>query len=129
MMHGPKRKVLIIDDDPAILETLELVLSQQDLEVTKADSGMAAVEAVKKDYFTIAITDFKMPGMNGLDTLVALKKIAPLLPVIVITGFATEYTASECARLGAFGFIRKPFRLDDLFALVNRALQSPEVAT
>ncbi|MEO7161891.1 MAG: response regulator [Bdellovibrionia bacterium] len=129
MMNAPKRKVLVIDDDPAILETLELVLSQQDLEVTKADSGMAAVEAAKRGSFDIAITDFKMPGMNGLDTLAALKKIAPLLPVIVITGFATENTASEFKRLGAFGLIRKPFALDDLFAVVNKALQSPRVAT
>lgn len=123
MSDETNRKVLVIDDDPAILETLGLALSVQNFEVTQANNGMAGVDAARQAKFGLVITDMKMPGMSGLETLAALKQIDPTLPVIVVTGFASGRTESECKNLGAFEFIRKPFALEELFSSIDRALK------
>jgi two-component system response regulator PilR (NtrC family) len=117
-----RRRVLVVDDDRDILDTLEVALNMQDLDVVTADCGANAVEVARRGGLDVAITDLKMPGMSGLETLAALKRIQPSLPVIVVTGFASGGTVRECTRLGAFGFIRKPFKLEELFAIVGRAL-------
>jgi DNA-binding NtrC family response regulator len=121
VIDSPKR-VLVVDDDPDILDTLEFAVGAEGFDVVKASSGEVAVEAAKRTLFNIAITDLKMPGMSGLETMTVLKRIQPALPVIVITGFASEDTLDECRRLGACGFIRKPFKLDDLFTVIHGAL-------
>ena len=116
-------KVLVIDDDLAVLEALKLTLGLEGFDVFDAESGDVAVATAKTDAFDVAITDLTMPGMSGLETLAALRQIDPTLPVIVASGFLTEEVAAECLRLGALAYIRKPFDLDDLFSLVQRALQ------
>lgn len=113
----------MIDDDPAVLEALKLVLLQEGFYVVEAESGDVAVAAASTDAFDVAITDLKMPGMSGLDTLAALRRIDPSLPVIVSSGFLPEEVAAECSSLGALACIQKPFDLDDLVALVQRALR------
>ena len=116
-------KVLVIDDDLAVLEALKLTLGLEGFDVVDAESGDVAVATAKTDAFDVAITDLTMPGMSGLETLAALRQIDPTLPVIVASGFLTEEIAAECLRLGALAYIRKPFDLEDLFSLVQRALQ------
>jgi len=115
--------VLAIDDDPAVLEALKLILTLEGFDVVEADSGDAAIAAARTESFDIAITDLKMPGMSGLETLAALRQIDPSLPVIIASGFLAEEVADECLSLGALAYIRKPFDLEDLFALVQRALR------
>jgi DNA-binding NtrC family response regulator len=70
----------------------------------------------------------KMPGMNGIETLTALKELDASMEVIVATGYASEQTAAECMRRGAYGYLRKPFELADLRALIDRALEKREAA-
>ena len=115
-------KILVIDDDPAVLEAMELVLNQAGFNVVSAESGGTAVAFAKSDVFDVAITDLKMPGMSGLETLTALRQIAPALPVIIASGFISDDVAAECMSLGALGYIRKPFDLKDLLSWVGRAL-------
>jgi len=64
----------------------------------------------------------RMPGMNGIETLVALKQRDPSLEVLVVTGYASEQTAAECIRLGAYGYLRKPFEIAELRPLIDGAL-------
>jgi DNA-binding NtrC family response regulator len=116
------RRVLLVDDDPDILDTLEYAIGSEGFEVVKASSGEAAIEAARRGAFGAAVTDLKMPGMSGLETMAVLKTLQPALPVVVITGFATGETLDECRRLGACGFIRKPFKLEELLGLIHGAL-------
>jgi DNA-binding NtrC family response regulator len=115
-------KVLVIDDDLAVLEALKLILVLEGFDVVEAESGDVAVATAKTDAFDVAISDLTMPGMNGLETLAALRQIDPTLPIIIASGFLTEEVAAECLTLGALAYIRKPFDLEDLLSLVQRAL-------
>jgi DNA-binding NtrC family response regulator len=115
-------KVLVIDDDLAVLEALKLVLVLEGFDVVEAESGDVAVATARTDAFDVAITDLRMPGMSGLETLAALRQIDPTLPVIIASGFLAEEVAAECLTLGALAYIRKPFDLEDLLSLVQRAL-------
>ena len=121
-MTATRGRLLVIDDEEEVRDVLEFILSREGFEVLTASSGMMALELAREHPFDLAITDIRMPGMNGLETLTALKQIDPLLEVIVLTGYASEQTASECVKLGAYGYLRKPFELDDLRTVVGRAL-------
>jgi DNA-binding NtrC family response regulator len=115
-------RLLVIDDEEDLRDMLEFLLSGEGFEVASADSGLAAVELVRAHRFDVAITDMRMPGMNGIETLTALKQLDPSIEVIVATGYASEQTAAECMRRGAYGYLRKPFEIADLRSLIERAL-------
>ena len=115
--------VLIVDDEPGLREMLAYELSQEGFEVEAAENGMAAVERLRKRKFDLAITDLKMPGMDGVATLDALRKIDPDIEVIVATGYATVETAVASLKLGAYDYIQKPYDLNDLKALIGRAME------
>jgi len=121
---GPPAKILVIDDDPAVLDALNLVLRQEGFDVVSAENGGAAVAFAKNAAFDVAITDLKMPGMSGMETLAELRQIAPRLPVIIASGFVTDDVAAECMSLGALGYIRKPFEVGELLSWVQRALHA-----
>ena len=116
-------KLMIVDDDPAVLEALDLALTWQGHEVVMAEGGKAAVEAACSIDLDLVLTDFKMGGMDGLETMLAIKAVKPDVPVMIITGFASAEMEDELKRSGAFGVITKPFMLDDLYAAVQRALE------
>jgi DNA-binding NtrC family response regulator len=115
-------RILVIDDEEDLRDMLQFLLTSDGFEVETADSGMAAIAAARARRFDLGITDMKMPGMNGIETLTALKQLDASMEVIVLTGYASEQTAAECMRRGAYGYLRKPFELADLRALIERAL-------
>ena len=121
-------KVLVIDDDPGVLEALGLILSQEGFDVALAGSGDEGVTtargAAPADAFDAVITDLKMAGMSGLEALAALRQHDPLLPVIVVSGFLSDEAAATCARLGALATLRKPFDVGDLLAIQQRGLEA-----
>jgi DNA-binding NtrC family response regulator len=121
-MSGERGRLLVIDDEEDIREMLEFVLASDGFSVVTADGGLAALEIAEERGFDVAITDMKMPDMDGLETLAALKKLDETLEVIVVTGYASEQTAAECIRLGAYAYLRKPFEVADLLALIERAM-------
>ncbi|MFQ5701711.1 MAG: response regulator [Acidobacteriota bacterium] len=113
--------VLVIDDEPAVCSMISRALSREGFVVTTAGNGMAGVEAVKSSKFEVAITDLKMPGMDGVETLAVLKEIDADLEVIVATGYATVETAIACMKHGAYDYIQKPLKLKEVGVLVERA--------
>lgn len=117
-----KRRVLLIDDDDAMREIVEMILLEQGLEVVTVADGVAALETAKASHFDLVLSDLRMPKMSGLDVLVALKALEPQTPVIILTAYASKETAQACMDSGAFDYMRKPFMLGDLVSLVNRAL-------
>jgi DNA-binding NtrC family response regulator len=115
-------RLLVIDDEADVREMLEFILSDAGFEVATVDGGMAAVELARAGRFDVAVTDMRMPDMNGIETLIALKELDPTIEVVVVTGYASEQTAAECIHLGAFGYLRKPFELNELRPLIDGAL-------
>jgi DNA-binding NtrC family response regulator len=119
---GRAPHVLVIDDELDFRLTLQLVLREQRLEVSTAEDGLAAVRAAREHRFDLFITDLRMPGMSGTETVTALKALHPDVPLIVVTGYGTEEISAECFARGACQLVRKPFDLQSFLALVNRTL-------
>ena len=115
--------VLIVDDESGIRDMLSFELAQDGFDVETAESGLAAVEALKRRKFDLAVTDLKMPGMDGVATVEALRGLDSDIEVIVATGYASVETAVACMKRGAYDYIQKPYDLDELKLLFGRAMQ------
>jgi CheY-like chemotaxis protein len=121
-MNASRPRLLLADDEKDIRDVLVFEFSDAGFEVTAVDSGLAALEALKKSKFDLVITDYKMPGMDGLETARRLRALDPKVPIIVATGYAGESTQTEFEKSGVHDFLLKPFALDDVIALAQRAL-------
>ena len=99
-----------------------MALALAGYDVSTAGSGAAAIERAKRERFDLAITDLRMPGLSGADTLAALKQIDPTLAVIVLSGYASEEATQTLFERGALRVMSKPFQLDDLLEAVLDAL-------
>jgi len=117
--------VLLVDDEVAFVETLMKRLERRDVEVAAAHSGAEALEKLKgKDAaFEVVVLDVKMPGMDGLEALTEIKRLHPLLEVIMLTGHATVESAIEGMKRGAFDYLMKPCDLDVLVKKVAEAAE------
>ncbi|MCJ7686494.1 MAG: response regulator [Desulfobacteraceae bacterium] len=118
-----KTRVLLVDDEKEFVETLAERLSLRNYDVTTSLSGDGAVAKVKSYLFDVIILDVLMPGMSGIETLREIKKIKPLIEVIMLTGNATVETAIEGLKLGAIDFLLKPCETDDLIAKIDKAYE------
>ncbi len=115
--------LLVVDDEPGIREMLSFELTQEGFDVETAEDGMAAVECVRRRKFDVTITDLKMPGMDGAATVEALRAVDPEMEVVVATGYASVETAVACMKRGAYDYIQKPYDLNELKLLLERAVQ------
>jgi len=113
--------VLLVDDEVPFVETMTKRLNKRELMVLPAYSGREALEKLEKNGVDVVILDVKMPGMDGIETLREIKKIHPLVEVIMLTGHATVETAVEGMRLGAFDYLMKPCEIEELLAKVAEA--------
>lgn len=113
--------VLVVDDDAGICEMMTDVLELEGYSVTAAYDGGSAIACIGKEKFDVVLMDMKMPGMNGVETLKEIRKIAPGLPVIMITAFAVEDMIRESIREGAFAAMRKPLDFALLFSTIEAA--------
>ncbi len=120
-----KKKLLIIDDEPDILKTLEMTLKQEGYHVTTATGGEAALEIFRRQPFDLVITDMRMPGMDGMEVIRQVKALDPDVEVIVLTGYATLENAIVSLRnVGAFDYLTKPLEsIDQLFITVRKSLE------
>ncbi len=122
-------KILIIEDEAAIRRVLTRILSEEnkDYLVSEAEDGLIGIELIKKEDFDLILCDIKMPKMDGIEVLVAVKKIKPEIPVVMISGHGDLDTAVNSMRLGAFDYISKPPDLNRLLNSVRIALDSKEL--
>jgi DNA-binding NtrC family response regulator len=116
-----KPRVLIVDDEEELLETLSERLRMRDYDVTTSLSGEDALSKMKGYNFDVVVLDVAMPGMDGVETLGEIKRIKPLTEVIMLTGHATVESAIEGMKLGAFDFLMKPCKTEELMAKISIA--------
>ena len=116
-------RVLVVDDEKSMRELLAITLERQGYEVSVAEDGEVAIEAVRRDGFDVIITDLRMPNADGLQVLRAAKERTPETVVIVITAVGSTETAVEAMKLGAYDYITKPFKLDEIHLIIRRALE------
>jgi len=122
-------KILIIEDEAAIRRVLTKILSEESdtYDVIEAEDGLEGIEKIKKDDYDLVLCDIKMPKMDGVEVLEALKKIKPEVPIVMISGHGDLDTAVNTMRLGAFDYISKPPDLNRLLNTVRIALDRKEL--
>src|SRR5687767_499010 len=117
-------RVLVVDDEQSMRELLGIMLRQVGYEVSQADGGEAAIQTLKgTDAFDLVITDLRMRKVDGLAVLRAAKEHSPHTVVLVVTAFASTETAVEAMKLGAYDYVTKPFKLDELKLTIANALE------
>lgn len=114
-------KILVIDDEKNILESIKMVLNYENYQVFTANSGIDGIDKFKTNNPDIVLLDVKMPGFNGIEVLKQLKEINPFSEIIMISGHSGIEEAVEAARLGAFDFLEKPIARDKLVLTVRNA--------
>jgi DNA-binding NtrC family response regulator len=117
-------RALIVDDEQDFLETVVNRLQKRNIETIGVRSGEEAIEMMKKKAFDVVILDIKMPGgMDGIETLREIKRIQPLAEVILLTGHASVETSIEGMKLGAFDYLIKPIKLEELLSKMAVAFE------
>jgi len=122
-------KILVIEDEAAIRRVLIKILSEENesYQVEEAEDGLVGIEKVKNDDYDLILCDIKMPKMDGVEVLEAVKKIKPEIPIVMISGHGDLDTAVNTMRLGAFDYISKPPDLNRLLNTVRNALDRKEL--
>lgn len=121
MNRNPLKRVLVVDDEPMIVSLLSTILREKGWDVTEARSGTEGIDQLDRGRFDVILTDLIMPGDTGIDLLRAAKEIHPDVEVILMTGYATAETAIEAMRNGAFHYIMKPLKTEEVVNLVEKA--------
>jgi len=119
---GRAQRILLVDDDADMRSLLADVLSDEGYDVIQAANGAEALVLLHRERFAAILLDKRMPGLSGMDLLPGLRVTCPETPVIVITAFGDAHTAAEGTAKGAFGLLFKPFRMDELRAMLDHAL-------
>ncbi len=116
-------KILVVDDDPDILSVLEELLKKEGHQVTTRADGATAIAVGREEHFDVVVVDIRLPDLDGLDVLRAFQESSPDAAVIVATAFGTVETAIQAIKSGAYDYIPKPFKLDEVRIVVRRALE------
>jgi DNA-binding NtrC family response regulator len=117
-----KPVIMLVDDEVPFVETMTKRLIKRDLTIISAHSGPEALQKLgTDDRVDVVILDVKMPGMDGIETLRAIKKAHPMVEVIMLTGHATVETGIDGMKLGAFDYLMKPCDIDQLLKKVQEA--------
>src|SRR6266403_1582692 len=119
----PDTRVLVVDDERSMRELLAIMLKQAGHDVTVADGGEAAIRALQSNTFDLVINDLRMRQVDGLAVLRATKEHSPQTVVLVVTAFASTETAVEAMKLGAYDYLTKPFKLDEIKLTIANALE------
>lgn len=123
------QRILLIDDDGAVRAAISLILEQEGYDVTAAEDGQAGIDLAKASTFDLAIVDMFMPGLDGIETIAAIRRLAPALPIIATSGAvarqnggdATDVLSTATER-GASMVVHKPFRPRELLQAISACL-------
>jgi len=120
----PHTRLLIVDDEQGFVDVLTNRLSRRRIDVFKAYSGAQALQALRQNIFDVMILDLKMEDMDGIEVLKIVRKMAPDLPVIILTGHGSRTAAEDGMSLGAFDYLTKPCELEELMEKISLARQA-----
>jgi DNA-binding NtrC family response regulator len=119
----PQISLLLVDDEIGFVEVLSKRISRRGMAVTAASSGSEAIQTLRRQDFDAAVLDLKMEDMDGIEVLKIFKKMAPAMPVIMLTGHGSESSAREGIKFGAFDYLTKPYELEDLIRKIKEAIR------
>src|SRR3972149_6050689 len=117
-------RILIVDDEAGMREFLTILLEREGFQVECAQDGDEALRAVQQARFDLIVSDLRMPTLDGVRLLEGLHKLQPEIPVILITAYASADSAIEAMKLGAYDYLTKPFRVEEIKAVIARALEA-----
>jgi DNA-binding NtrC family response regulator len=123
MMKKQLEKILVIDDEAGMCSLINTVLSEEGYRVAATQKPQDGVAMLQKDAYDLVITDLRMPKMNGMEILQAVKSVSPAMPVILITAYSTVDSAVQAMKLGASDYVAKPFKNDELCSAVDNVLE------
>ena len=115
------QKILVVDDEESIRYMLKMALEEAGYEVELASDGITALAKLTESVFDCVISDVRMPEMSGLELLKAIQEIRPDLTVIVMSAFGSLDTAIEAMKLGAYDYVSKPFKQDEILLTLKKA--------
>ncbi len=124
-----KSRILVVDDEESIREFLEIMLKKEGYEVTTAEDGAKAKEILTKKSFDMIISDMQMPNLTGIELLRHVRESYPDIVFMIITAFGTTETAVEAMKLGAYDYLTKPFKIDEVRLNIANALRSKNLET
>lgn len=123
-------RIAVIDDEPSVLESFDMILKIKDYEVETFGCGAAAIAAFQKNKYDIAFVDMIVPveegkteKNGGIQILTKIKEIDPDTEVIIVTAYATEQNKTDAIKLGALEYLRKPFLMEEIYEMVDRGLR------
>jgi DNA-binding NtrC family response regulator len=117
-------RILVVDDEVDFLETIVKRLNKRKLDATGVTSGEEAIQALKEQLYDVVVLDIKMPGgMDGIETLREIKRLQPLVEVLLLTGHASVETSIEGMKLGAFDYLLKPMKFEELLTKMAQAFE------
>ena len=126
---NPTAKILLVEDDSAIVVTLSRVLADEGYDVSVEKRGDLGLERAKNETFDVVITDLRLPGISGLELVQALHVARPRLPIILMTAHGTTETAIEATQSGAYDYLVKPFEIPELLGLLEQAVTASKLMT
>ncbi|MCI0336750.1 MAG: sigma-54 dependent transcriptional regulator [Acidobacteria bacterium] len=124
-----KAKILVIDDDANVLDLTKYYLGKQNYETMTAQSGEEGLNLLAENQFDVALTDLRLPDIDGISLVSRFKESSPETEIIVITGYGSVANAVEATKAGAFFFVEKPVNYDELSILIGKALERREQTT
>ncbi|HZR32965.1 MAG TPA: ATP-binding protein [Terriglobales bacterium] len=123
MIASSKARILVVDDDAAVLLTTKAILQLENYEVEGIGDGAAALDVIRQRHFDLVLTDLKMPEVDGLAVLAEVRKCSPMTVTVMMTGYGSVDSALEAVRLGAYEYLLKPIEVDELKQAVRRSLE------
>jgi two-component system, NtrC family, response regulator PilR len=118
-----KEKILVVDDEKSMREFLEIMLRKEDYKVSLAPNGEEVLRIIERDIFDLVLLDIRMPKMDGIAVLKKIKALSPETVVIMITAYASADTAIKAMKEGAYDYITKPFKVEEIKLIIKNALE------
>ncbi len=127
-MKNTKGRILIVEDEKSLKEVLTILLEDEGYEITTAANGLEGIDYLQNDIFDLVVTDIKMPKADGFEVLKKAREISPTTIVIMITAFGTTESTIEAMKLGAYDYIHKPFKIDEIRHVIEKAFEKKKLS-
>ena len=118
-----KKSILVVDDDIAHRTMLRILL-EWEYEVSEADCGSMAIEKVQQTHYDLVLMDVRMPEIGGIEALDKIKALSPEIPILMMTAYSSNETASKAFEKGAYGYLTKPFDFENLRQTIESAVRT-----